>query len=65
MQELCRASVLAPFDALLRPEQLAPLLPSPLPAFELLQTLNLGAPSELATKHSMMLHAIAAMCAVT
>lgn len=65
VQELCRASVLAPFDALLRLEQLAPLLPSPLPAFELLQTLNLGAPSELATKHSMMLHAIAAMCAVT
>ena len=63
VHELGRVSLLAPFDALLPPTTLRPMLPSPLPSFAQLRQLpDDGSASARMARHSMLLHAIAEGC---
>lgn len=62
LQELARAGVIEPFGQFLSVEELLPMMPNPLPSFELVQGLHLSSPTERGPKHSMMLYAIATEC---
>ena len=67
VHELGRVGLLAPFDALAPPATLRSLLPSPTPSFEQIASMpgpgsQHGGAAVAATRHSMLLYAVAEAC---